>query len=430
MKRINMSWIAACTLCVGLASPLHAQEKIYTAEQCREMALEHNAKIKNARNNIAGSEEIRKEAYIKYFPTVSATATGFAADKGIAKMVLAPGMGMSVLKNGVMTGITAIQPVYAGGQIRNGNKLAKIGLDVSRLQLEQAENEVEVNAEHYFWQVITLQEKMKTIDAVDTMLQRLDKDVQVAVKAGLVMRNDLLQVQLKRNELAISRIQLSNGIAVSKMLLAQYIGVDSTAFTLSANIPREGMPEVPDALYCNPNVSLSLTPEYRLLEKNVEANQLQKKLSVGKNLPTVGVGASYMYHNVLDVNRTVGMIFATVSVPISDWWGGKHATKQKQLQVVNARNDLEDKSQLLIIRMQKAWNDVEEAYKQLGIARKSIEQSEENLRLNNQYYKAGTIKMSDLLNAQTLYQQSCDKYVDAYSTYRIKIIEYMKATGR
>lgn len=38
--------------------------------------------------------------------------------------------------------------------------------------------------------------------------------------------------------------------------------------------------------------------------------------------------------------------------------------------------------------------------------------------------------MSDLLNAQTMYQQSCDKFVDAYSVYRLKIVEYLKATGR
>ena len=107
------------------------------------------------------------------------------------------------------------------------------------------------------------------------------------------------------------------------------------------------------------------------------------------------------------------MEFATVSIPISDWLSSEHAIKQKQLQVVNARNDLQDKSQLLMIRMQKARDDVTDACKQPGIARKSIEQSEENLRLNNQYYKAGTTKMSDLPNARTMYKQSCDKFADA-----------------
>lgn len=65
--------------------------------------------------------------------------------------------------------------------------------------------------------------------------------------------------------------------------------------------------------------------------------------------------------------------------------------------------------------MQKAWNDVVEARQQLQIARHSIEQSEENLRLNRDRYRAGTCRMSDLLEAQLLYQQSCDKHTDAYA---------------
>jgi outer membrane protein TolC len=78
--------------------------------------------------------------------------------------------------------------------------------------------------------------------------------------------------------------------------------------------------------------------------------------------------------------------------------------------------------------MQKAWNDVQEAYQQLQIAQRSIEQAEENLRLNRNYYQAGTCKMSDLLEAQLLYQQACDKQTDAYADYHYKLLEYRLAT--
>lgn len=430
MKHCIIKGMMACALCVGLLLPAYGQEKSYTLEQCRQLALEHNARIKNAKNGIAGAEETKKEAFTNYFPTVSATGMGFNADKGTAQMALAPGMELSMLKNGIMGGVTAVQPVFAGGQIVNGNKLAKLGVEVSHLQLEQSQNEVELTAEQYFWQVVTLQEKVKTIISIDTMLQRLCDDVTVAVNAGLTTRNDLLEVQLKRNEIATTRINLNNGISLGKMLLAQYIGADSTNFSVEAVIPDDEQPESPVTLYQSPSSSLGATPEYRLLEKNVEANRLQQKLAVGKNLPTIGIGAGYMYHNLMDTDRAFGMVFASVSVPLSGWWGGSHAIKRQKLQVYNAENDLRDKSQLLMIRMQKTWNDVQDAYAQLGIARKSIEQSAENLRLNDEYYRAGTTKMSDLLQAQSLYQQSRDKYVDAYSAYRIKRVEYMQATGR
>ena len=83
-----------------------------------------------------------------------------------------------------------------------------------------------------------------------------------------------------------------------------------------------------------------------------------------------------------------------------------------------------------MIRMQKAYNDVEEARQQLDIAQRSIEQAEENLRLNRNFYQAGTSKMSDLLEAQLLYQQARDKQTDAIANYYNKRLEYRQAIGQ
>ena len=176
--------------------------------------------------------------------------------------------------------------------------------------------------------------------------------------------------------------------------------------------------------------ALQHTTEYQLLNKQVEATKLQRKMEIGKNMPTVGVGAGYNYHNLLDNDRTFGMIFATVNVPISDWWGGSHSIKRKKIEQQKAEEQLADNSELLKIRMQNAWNNVEEAYQQLQIAHRSIEQAEENLRLNRDYYKAGTSRMSDLLEAQLLYQQSLDKRVDAYADYQNKLLEYKQSIGQ
>lgn len=115
---------------------------------------------------------------------------------------------------------------------------------------------------------------------------------------------------------------------------------------------------------------------------------------------------------------------------MSGWWGGSHDIKKQKLQVRNAVNQLEDQSELLLIRMQNTWNDLNNAFRQVRIARLSIEQSEENLRLNADYYAAGTCSISDLLDAQTLYRQSCDKYVEAYAQYEVKKREYLQVTGR
>ena len=420
----------------------------YTLEQIKDSALRNNIAIRNAQHSIDAAKEQRKEAFTKYFPNVSGTGLWFNANKGMAQTTLnpseslSPELGMalaqslpaealaalgnplriSMMKNGTIGSLMAVQPVFAGGQIINGNKLAKVGEDVSRLQLQLSENEVEKTAEQYFWQLASLQEKMKTVNAVDTLLADIHKDVDVAVRAGVAMRNDLLQVQLRQNDIESQRLKLQNGISIVRLLLSQYCGLRDTSFVITF---QTAMPEMVDCGVRN----VESLPEYQLLGKQIEAADLQKKLAIGQNLPSVAVGAGYNYHNLLDNNHSFGMVFATVSVPISDWWGGSHVIKRRKIEYQQAQEQLADNTQLLQIRMQNAWNGVEESYQQLQLSLRSIEQAEENLRLNRDYYRAGTSKMSDLLEAQLLYQQSLDKHTDAFADYQNKLLEYKQAIG-
>ena len=80
--------------------------------------------------------------------------------------------------------------------------------------------------------------------------------------------------------------------------------------------------------------------------------------------------------------------------------------------------------------MQNAWNGVEEAYNRLKLAQLSIEQASENLRLNHDYYQTGISKMSDLLEAQMLFQKACDQRTDAFIDYQNKLLEYQQAVGK
>ena len=124
------------------------------------------------------------------------------------------------------------------------------------------------------------------------------------------------------------------------------------------------------------------------------------------------------------------MVFATVSVPISDWWGGSHALKRSEEQRLNAIDQLVEKSELLNIRMQQSWNELNEARLHITIAERGIEQARENLRVMRDYYNAGVNKMSDLLEAQLLYQQALDSRTDAFVAYQIKSLQYRQATAQ
>ena len=428
---------------------LSASAQTYTLQQIKDSALQNNIAIRSAQHGIEAAQQQRKEAFTKYFPNVSGTGLWFNANKGMAQTTVNPSevipaelgpalaqafpaealaalanpISISMMKNGTLGSIMAVQPVFAGGRIVNGNKLAKVGEDVSRLQLQLSANEVEKTAEQYFWQLASLQEKMNTIQAVDTLLRDIYKDVDVAVRAGVAMRNDLLQVQLRQNDIASQKLKLQNGITIVRLLLSQYCGLRDTSFAITFQT------SLPDNVVLSGG-NVNGLPEYQLLQKQVEATRLQHRMAVGENLPNLAVGAGYTYHNLMENNHSFGMVFATVSVPITDWWGGSHAIKRRKIEHQKAQEQLADNSQLLQIRMQNAWNGVEESRQQLLLAQRSIEQAEENLRLNRNYYRAGTSRMSDLLEAQLLYQQSRDKHTDAFADYQNKLLEYRQASGQ
>lgn len=440
--------ILSAALLMGCLS-LHAQ-RVLTLEQCRDAAINHNIAVRSVNRSLEKAQEQKKEAFTKYFPSVSAAAFTYHSSKDVVRgdintsdvipssiassipeaiaTMIPSSVPVGLMRNGTAAGITAVQPVFVGGQIINGNKLARVGVTAADLQRQLTERGVRLTTDQYYWNVVMLQEKLHTLRQTQQMLRSLEKDVNTAVKAGVALRNDLLQVQLQENQVEAAMLEVNNGIKASRQVLGQYIGLSDSAFVVRGLETKDSTFVLPVAMRKDPSVAAANMTESRLLEQNVQGTVLNRKLEVGKNLPSVAVGAGYDYARLVHKDNTFGMVFATVSVPISSWWGGSHAIKRRKIEEQETREQLADKQQLLCIKVEKGWDDVTVAYRKTLIARKSIEQSRENLRLNQQFYHAGTGKMTDLLEAQRQVQQSRDQWVEAVAAYQLRLAEYEEMT--
>ncbi|MBR1594720.1 MAG: TolC family protein [Alloprevotella sp.] len=110
--------------------------------------------------------------------------------------------------------------------------------------------------------------------------------------------------------------------------------------------------------------------------------------------------------------------------------GSRFSLRRRNLALQQACEELEDNARLLEIRRRKAWNDVQEARAQMRLAEGSIAQTAENLRVQRDCYQAGTIAISDLLQAQLMHQQALDRLTDARSQLRLRMLEYRHSGGR
>lgn len=405
-------------------------DSIISLQQCIDMAVANNAAMKTAENNTEAARQQRREAFTKYFPEISAQGFGFRTHNYVLQYNALNLLNIELIRHGVMGGVQALQPIFMGGQIVNGNQLAKVGEAVADLQQKQTSSEVRVTAEKYYWELATLKATKRALASGLALLDTLDRQVAVAVDAGIVTNNELLKVQLRRNDFAAQMVDLDNGIKLCRMVLSQYVGAPYTSpVDIAAEVPDE-VPPYPIDLRVDPSVALPQTNDYQLLVQQVKAAKLEKRMEIGKNLPTVLGGAGWYYHNVLEQGHNFGALMLAVNIPISGWWGGSHAIKRKELAVKNAQIELENLSDMLQINMQNKWDELTAAHRKMEIAYQAIGQSAENLRMNREFYEAGTGTITDLLDAQALNQEAKDKYIAAYGTFRTTLAEYLSATGR
>ena len=403
----------------------------YSLDQCKDLALRNSLKIKNSELAVNASTETKKAAFTSYFPKISAGGNYFKNSRNLFEMQIPfmPGMEISMFDRATVFAVTATQPVFTGGRIFNGNKLAKLGQQVDEKKLTLTRNEIVLKTEEQYWQIVSLDEKMKTLEVYSSMLDDLYKQVDDAVKYGVLTRNDLMKISVKRSELQLKKQKLENGKHLARMAFCQLLGIPYEP----EMVLTEKLDAVidPQQYYVENEKVLQDRAEYQLLQFGVKAEKLRKRMTLGEYLPEIGVGASGFYMNAMNNGGVYNFaVFCSVSIPISDWWKGSHILKEKKINEQIAQNTLKDSSELLMVQMQKAWYEFTESYKEVSLARELVSQSEENLKVTQDTYKQGIITISDLLEAQALNQEALVKEIEARAGNRVKLVNYLQVTGR
>ena len=431
---------------------------VYTLDDCLRIARENNATLKSAKVNRQMAEETEGSAFPAYFPKVFAGGFAFISNDFLVKQKMdlskemesvgqqvAPTLvqagidpsllsgfpttfNMGMVDKGIIGHLTLIQPIFVGGQIYNGNQLAKIGTRAAKLQETLTETEIRKNTETYYWLIISLKEKLKTLAEAEKQVDGIYSDVQVAVEAGVAVKNDLLRVELEKKKLQSNRLKLENGISVAKLMLARQMNRDNADFDLADADLSQITP--PESYAISADDGVERRAESKLLAISREAAEKERSMERGKVLPTLAVGASLLYQNLLDDDAVNGVLFASLTVPISDWWSNSYSTAKLDLKAQKAAIDEVENKNLIKVDIDAKWNTLNESFKQIEISRDAIAQAEENLRIQREFYNAGTATLSNLLEAETLRQQAADSYTEAVTGYYTAVCAYLTATGR
>lgn len=293
--------------------------------------------------------------------------------------------------------------------------MAKIGISAAEKKVEVSERDVLQEVEDTYWLIAGLYEKRATIAQVNQLLDTIQQTAELAFNNGLATQNDILKVQLKRNEVATKSVQLENGIVLASKLLCQLTGYP---YTDELELEPFPMTDVVETYVLLDTFMVGGRPEAELLEMNIRAEQLRKKMTIGEALPQVGFGLQGGYSNFFERDRWNGMAFLFVRVPLTQWWETGHKIKEHNLRIEQAKLMQEDLMGKMALQNEQAYRQFNEAVRLVTEHQSALRMAEDNYRISLMNYEAGIATMSELLESEALLMQAQNAYTDARISYR------------
>lgn len=420
------------------AHELRAQQPMkLSMEQCRDMALTASEELKQADNSLRQAELDDKIAATARLPKIEGSATGAYVLPDIEMT------GMELAMRGTyMAGLTLTQPIYTGGKISAGRQMARLGRKIADQQLRMTRMDVLVDADNAYWSYIAVRRKVRMLESYSTQMDTIYKQTSSAVAAGMAIENDLLRIEAKRTEIEYQLQRARNGADLCRMALCNVIGapldtaIEPTDTTFNI--------ESPTAM----SLDIARRPEVGLLEKQIDVNMQRIRDARSEMLPTVGLSAGYSYYGNIKLkgfadmgNGTtvpytqefrdgIGIAMLAVKIPIFHWGESRKKLHKARYELDNSQLELQRNMRLMSIEAQQAVQNVEDGYRMIHTAESGLRQAEENLRVMRNRYAAAMSPLTDLLDAQSQWQQAQSNLIEAQTQYMIYRTDYLRATGQ
>lgn len=104
--------------------------------------------------------------------------------------------------------------------------------------------------------------------------------------------------------------------------------------------------------------------------------------------------------------------------------------KKARLDAENSRLQMEHNKELMNIEVQQQQKNMIDAYAMVKTAELAMDQSEEALRITRLNYDERMKTLTDLLEAQSSWQEAYSNIIEARTNYKIQQTAYLKAVGR
>ena len=324
-----------------------------------------------------------------------------------------------------------VQTLYGGGAVRASVHSAEAGYDIALCDEEFSQLEVRYAADYAYWSLSAAELYAEAMRQYVAIIRSLKQVVDRRFAEGLIARGDVLMIDARLSEAEFELVSGEQRREVAQHNFNVLRGEEATRGVRLAQGIRDSMP-MPR------RVEAAQLPsdraDYAAAQLRTEQAQAAVEAARASYNPqlSVGVGGSWQPDTPNRTGRTSldGAAFVKLSVPIFHWGEGRKKVRKARYELRNAQLDLQKNTRLMSLEVEQAIRNVEDGYRMIQPAELALRQAEENLRVMCNRHAAQMAPLTDLLDAQSQWQQAASNRIEAATQYQIYRTEYLRATGR
>jgi outer membrane protein TolC len=367
---------------VGLAQ----EKKTYSMDVSVAEALSNNWALKAKKEKIDQAGYAKSQAWAEFYPKLSTTYGYTRLNDPTVFRSSAGDQDISTKDNYQWKG-TVTQPLFTGYALTSSFRLAELGVDQSKMELEMDKLDLALRVKEAYFGILKAD---KAVDVADDAVKSLESNVKVArsfYKVGMIPKNDLLKAEV---ELSNAQFDLVRARNVSRLA--------RSVFNNLLSRPTNEPVEVEDVLAFEPEIvnfqklldeALKNRPEMKLIDINILQTDEQITLAQSEYYPEVAL--TYDYIKEGDEPDVSGSPFHDANkwqaMAVASWtfweWGRSYYSVQEReslkKELLQIRLNIKENIALELKTAVLALSDAEE---NIPTTRKAVEQGEENLRVN------------------------------------------------
>lgn len=407
---------------------------IYNLDESVAQALAKNYALKAGKERIEQSRMVKNKARADFLPKA---ATRYSYTRLDDILSFKSGLGADIpitTKDNYASTTSVTQPIFTGFALLSTFELAKLGIDQSETQMAIETLDLALRVKEAYFNILIAD---KGIEVAEQDVQAREANLEVARsfhQVGLVPVNDVLRAEV---ELANSTESLTTARNAAKLTRAAF----NTLLTKSVNDPvaLEDIliyKEEPFDFDALSHQALEGRPEMQLVEIGLLQADQEIRLARSQYYPEVALTWEYLREG--DDWRVSGDDFhqdprwqVTAGMTWTFWeWGKTHyGIREKESlkkELMQTKLGLEDSIRL---EVKDALLRLENASENIPTTEKAVEQGEENLRVNEERYKAQVTTITDVLDAQTLLTQARVNHYRALYNHNLARFRLQRALG-